>query len=170
MLAVAKTHPKYVTGRCARCSPNSSRNSHTTSGAQQGKEEGTWISQGGQYLGIDALMFSIAVEELFRVQNRSKSKQCKYHLGMRLGSSEVAQEQQGWIPWLHTPPGPGHPIHSTPAKLLLCHNTFPRSSCWRACLCPATPCPEQQAAFLLPSTPAAILPIPHCALAYWFIY
>ena len=47
------------------------------SGAERGREEGILIDQGGQYAEIDPFMFSIAVDELFRLQKPSKSKQCK---------------------------------------------------------------------------------------------
>lgn len=50
------------------------------SAAEQGREEGILINQGGQYLEIDPFMLSIAADELFRLQKHSKSKQCKHHL------------------------------------------------------------------------------------------
>jgi len=37
------------------------------SGAEQGKEEGILIDQGAQYAEIAPFMFSIAVDELFRL-------------------------------------------------------------------------------------------------------
>lgn len=60
------------------------------SGAKQGREEAILINQGGQFLEIDPFMFSIAADELFRLQKHSRSEQCKCHLCMCLGNSEMA--------------------------------------------------------------------------------
>lgn len=108
------------------------------SGAEQGRDEGILINQGGQYLEIDPFMFSIAVDELFRLQKHSKSYQCKYHLCMHLSNSEMAaafpppkaqwderaQEHQCRISQLHTPPEPVHPPTSTPEGPMLCHKAL----------------------------------------------
>lgn len=61
-------------------SRNSSWNPDMISGAEQGREEGIVINQGGQYLETDPFMFSIAVDELFRLHKHSTSKQCQHHL------------------------------------------------------------------------------------------
>lgn len=129
---------------CVLCSSNSSWNWDMISAAEQGREEGILINQGGQYLEIDPFMFSIAVDELFRLKKHSNSKQCKHHLWMCPSNSEMsavfphpeaqwdecAQEQQCWILYLHNPPEPVHLSQSTPEKLMLCHNASTISSCW----------------------------------------
>lgn len=63
-----KKHPKYVTSRCACCAavtPHGVLRHALRRGP--GRNDAILINHGGQYAEIDPFMFSIAVDELFRV-------------------------------------------------------------------------------------------------------
>lgn len=60
------------------------------SGVERGREEVVLIDRGVQYAEGDPFMFSIAVDETFRLQKPNKSKQCKQLLCMHCSNSETA--------------------------------------------------------------------------------
>lgn len=73
-----KKHPKYVTSRrvCSvAVTPHGALRNDLRSRAGEGG--GVLIYQGGQYTKTDPFMFSLAIDEPFRLQKPSKSKQCK---------------------------------------------------------------------------------------------
>lgn len=142
-----KTHPKYVTGRCvhsAAITPHGSLRHDFRSWAGGG---GGYIDQPGRPISWNRFFYVFhSCNKLFILQKHSKRKQCKFCLCACLGNSEMAaafphpeaqrderaEEQQCWIPWLHTPPEPVQLLQSLPEKLLLCHNTLTISSCWES--------------------------------------